>query len=345
MQKKRGSAILIAILLVTGIGTVAFSFGRILYLQVASASRYENGAGAYYAAESGLEEGFLRYRYDRSTQQPLMSGVATDWLTKPGNVDRYNLSDGKTIGDNSSGMVKTVAVSDLSKQYYDLRMGSSIGNISSNDSTDVDPAFITADYATSSDSPYYIPRDTTKKISLGDLYLGGDDLDLYFRSYPNMTGYTHSLAKKECTLVEVKLVGQIDGASSPEQYKAMLYNPSTNCDYARDLIKLDSTLGDQVNVKYNYLGSGDYSFKSVLRYAMGLGSFHYSNATLYLKPIGADIAYKTKDSAGLSDLHSGYTTLTSTGYYGGTARTLETKIDYQNGSLFDLYDYVIFSGS
>ena len=40
-----------------------------------------------------------------------------------------------------------------------------------------------------------------------------------------------------------------------------------------------------------------------------------------------------------------YSYLNSTGYYGGVTRTLTANIDRQSGTLYDLYDYVIFKGN
>ena len=64
-MKKRGSALIIALLIMATVGGVTFGIGRLFFLDRSITALYENSTIAYYAAESGLEEGMLRYRYKK----------------------------------------------------------------------------------------------------------------------------------------------------------------------------------------------------------------------------------------------------------------------------------------
>ena len=57
-------------LLITSIGVITFGIGRALFVQTQTGALYENGVMAYYAAESGIEEGFLMYRYNQNSEIP-----------------------------------------------------------------------------------------------------------------------------------------------------------------------------------------------------------------------------------------------------------------------------------
>ena len=109
-MKKKGSAILIATLLVTAIGSLAFSFGKILLADITSASIYENGVGSYYSAESGIEEGMLRYRFSSSATVP-----ETGWgLDNSDLVYRSDLT-AKTLDTGlSAGVSRADDVAELS---------------------------------------------------------------------------------------------------------------------------------------------------------------------------------------------------------------------------------------
>lgn len=335
MHKLRGSAILVAILLVTAVGVVGLSFGRILYLQVTTSSKYESGISAYYAAESGLEEGFLRYRYDRNSQLPATLSDK-DWISKTNDYVRKNVSSRLVIKED---LQRATTLTSNADQIYDLRIGSKVKDVSSNIETDgltaVDTNPKNTDFATSG-SPYYIERDTTKKIDLADA-LNGEDIDLYFKSYKTTDTGLSVFNDEKCVLIEAKIVGESGG--EVKELKRLLKNSA--CTYPTTSFTLEAgTTSD-----YSY--TADSAVVTSLKAAMNYSAYNFSSATLYLKPIGADIAYKLSlhNSSNSVHLASAMTTVTATGYYGGVARTLQSKIAYQNGSLFDLYDYVIFDGT
>lgn len=354
MRKARGSAIVIAIMIITAIGMVAFYFGRVLLYEIASAALVENGVGAYYAAESGIEEGFLRYRFNRNAEVPFsgwteneekysrnnLSDSCVEVL--PGEPCVYNGGDGLGIFKNNSDYVYP------NRQLFDLRMGHKVsvhGNGSSPAALAFDHTVIPFNdpYATS-DSVYRIKRDESKKFDMSQNFaIGGEDIELSFTWTKNENDNTEILSapldNSACVLIEAKLTGTRAGA--PKEYKKLLYNPSLSCDYSS--IFQD---GDNSVISYPAFSAENISttnsFKSYV-----FDSAPLDNAILFLKPLGADIDIMIRPSIGasLSSVTGPYSSIKSIGHFGGVTRTIEANIDRQSGTMYDLYDYVIYKAS
>ena len=340
MQKKRGSAIVIAMLLVTAVGAVGFTFGKVLNIQITNETLYENGVGAYYAAESGIEEGFLRYRYDRNSvatptegQVPTFLGLphpAQRWLSLPKNVIRANLTSSIVYGNSTTGVLKSslAGITDPNTQYYDLRMGSVIGGTVGNLA------------APTLDPNYHIARDETRKIGLGSIFNVGDDITLSFRITP-LSGVSNPpvFDNDKCTLIEAKLeLQQVQNGPIIEKKKLISNTDhSVVCPYGTIITDYTTT------IPY-ILPASNIATVTFLKNLMA-GSASYYQATLFLKPIGSDIDYsltETGPAVAQNPLNGANSVVTSTGYYGGVARTLRADINLTSGSLYDLYDYVIY---
>lgn len=315
---RRGSAIILAMFIITAIGTAAFSVGRLMYLEVASARAYERGINAYYAAESGLEEAFLRYRYNHNTQVPLGGeGMDSD------RVLRSDLTQNILLSDVNSGLSQSgTGITNQNNQIYDLSLTSKVTQIGNSDLASV-----------AAGANNHIPRDEAKKYWLGNLTTG-QDIHLTFLSLGNPAASPSVLAKLECTLLEVKIIGRASAASPLEEHKRMFRNSATaTCDYAGILDTMDPqenyVLDPSNKVSINQL-------KTVV-----WGSTNLYDGELFLKPIGADIAFSLLP-AGTSSIFAPTTEVTSWGYFGNVSRKLAAEIDHQSGSVYDLFDYVAF---
>lgn len=103
-MKQRGSALIISMMLIATVGAVAFGIAKLLFADTAISATYENGAVAYYAAESGIEEGFLRYKYNMNAEVPIgQPEVSAYWIYNDDKVSRTNLSDGTVQGGLAIG--------------------------------------------------------------------------------------------------------------------------------------------------------------------------------------------------------------------------------------------------
>lgn len=321
-SSRRGSAILIAVFLITAIGAIAFSFGRVLFTEVASSSIYENGIGAYFSAESGLEESFLRYRYDQAADVPLSGDI--------NNVYRYNLTN-QSGGPSGVEVAKGTALADQynPKQMFDLSMNPAVDAYGRDVNGDGAIGYLdleNSSYATKdSYSEYYISRDESKKFDFSPVF-DLNDADLLFQPIAGTAvsspAYLNSI---NCAVVEVRITGEYGGEI--KEKKNLFANPA--CTYPSSL-------------SYDKQYQSDESHFLISDLKTRIWNVPLDKATLTIKPIGADIKIMFKKTTG-GTLYGPFTMVNSIGYYGGLSRTLRAEIDRQSGTLYDLFDYVIYS--
>ena len=351
MPKARGSAILIAIMLVTAIGTIGFAFGRVLLQETATANLYENGVGAYYAAESGIEEGFLRYRYNRNEEVPFVN-----WKLGETKVSRSNLTDrsyqmDQTTNDGIDRL--TNSISDSSKQFYDLRMGF-IGYKNKwpffGYDTDSDGQLMASDMVNPS-AEFLYQKDQSLNISFPTNYnffnSPGNDLTLFAK---------FGLIPKSKSIVEAKVIVKKSGGI-PQQYKKMItYDLSGTMALLSPGGDSASFIAATNGTNCSTDGSTNCAWQaaSLITSITGAIPDLNSEVTLQLTPLYSDAyleltnancptaSYTACDKTKITVMPGPYTTISSAGYYGGATRTIEANIDRQSGSLYDLFDYVIY---
>lgn len=360
-MKKRGSAIVIAILLVTAIGGIAFSFGRLFLLEAANASLYENGVGAYYSAESGIEEGFLRYRYNRNAEVPF-GDVATKWTLGEDKVYSSDLTDATCSGAScsGSGVARNRTLSDLSHQLYDLRMGfigtdnkwpfmgQDIDGIGGLNSADIsDPSYGTGKY-----SYLTIQKDQALKIDLSNFDFTSNDINFF-------AGYDSASTSSEKRIVEVKISYDSWGGAVKEVKAIVSADAAGTCSSPNVFNQSGAGLAacqsqivpatsiTSLNSKILNVGALIAGMKGSV---VGMTTPMVGRTSLFIKPLFYNIKVGLTTNSSLplpspdkTNIIPGANTLiTSTGYYGGVTRTLEANIDRQSGTLYDLFDYVIY---
>lgn len=311
-RSSAGSAMIIATLLMASVAGVVFAIGRLLYLDTSISGIYENSIIAYYASESGIEEGLLRYRFNR---QEDIDG------------NRINLSDLSVVTIPSA-----VSVPDPARFYDDLSIinkakfyGNDVnknGIIDINDIKDVKYG-----------EEFTIPRDEAIKIDISDSLSADLKLFLEFGNY--LDGFDKNRA-----FVEAKVVGAKISGGAFYEYKKILVSALANPQCAVNQNSCVAMTAESALDK-------DIYSRDNLRVAISGSVILRSSGTdrvyLYLKPIGAgatigiDVNSKNDNS-----IASPYTTIKSTGYFGGVSRTLEAKVDRQSGTVYDLFDYVIY---
>jgi len=380
-MKQRGSALIISMMLIATVGAAAFGIARLLYADTSIATTYENGTIAYYAAESGVEEGFLRYKYNMNAEVPYVS-----WAFNDTKVFRTNLA-GNTVnnGTTGEGIGNTTSVSDLTRQIYDLRIGylGTYDNAAkkykpffSHDAvydsiTNVNDIF-NADYSTGDYSFLQIPKDEARTFDLSNIDFSANQLDvgLKFISVGNLVGSPKFVPSRECkAMAEVKFL--INGGTAlAKEYKALTsYNPGV----CANVIGIEDSKLDAADAVFatggyttssghdaNAVDNGYYYLLSniltqVLNKA-GATILGTDKVSMTIKPLyyATDISFTTSACKNSSvaciskhdDITAGpYTYISSTGYFGGTTRTLTANIDRQSGTLYDLYSYVLFKGN
>lgn len=335
-MKQRGSAILIAVLLLAALGGVAFGIGRMLYFDTGLANRYENSVIAYYAAESGIEEGMLRYRYDKNEQVPDSAGSFDN--------TRMNLND-LTLPTNAQTTVPVGHLpSNLQKRFYGMQMsylgpyyGVNVNNYAGFNMEDVKNSNYT------DHNEFRIPRDENIKIDVTNLSpdkYPSNDLQLYVK--PVLSSCTSqpisSVTDLQVTrhFIETKVTGKNTQGNTEERKVALLMStttPTRNTEISA--VVIDSGVMKYQNllhsIKLSEFGNPDYSTFS-----------DSTSVELSLKAIGCDYFIGMNPSPLTNMISQPFTLIKSTGYYGGQTRTLEAKIDRQAGTVYDLFDYVIY---
>jgi len=322
MKKSKGSAILIAVLLVAAVGSTAFGIGRLFLMDASVADKYESAVIAYYAAESGIEEGLLRYRYDKNQE-----------VLENNNMPIINLSDEEGKLNNP----KNFSFNPLKRYYVP-----SVEYLSDFYGEDVDGAEGLSEFDLGSgDYPdvYRIPKDESIKLDLSKLK---DDITLYVK-YINTDGDTFNFNSctntNTCPFMEVALIGSTP--TSPDKYQSKIALMATGHDNSFSEAGYIKKSTDPVNgvITYNNLIAGIRSknFDPIFDEEKPLN--------ISLKPLYADaiIGIKAEGiTSGTKILPAPYNTIKSTGHYGGVTRTLEAKIDRQAGTVFDLFDFVLY---
>lgn len=115
LKRKTGSAILIVMLLITVLSSVALTVGYLAMAEVMMETNSQDGMVAYYAAEAGIEDGLLRFRYDNNVQ-------VGSFITGAERVERVDIDE--TDGSVARQPIVNPANSpgDSLRQTYDLRI-------------------------------------------------------------------------------------------------------------------------------------------------------------------------------------------------------------------------------
>lgn len=371
-KKARGSAIVIAMLLISAVGGIAFSFVKIAFLELANASLYENGSVAYYAAESGIEEGFLRYRYNRNAEVPIANWELNDNKTYRSNINEMRTVIGvSSVGRPITNDLRTnggaLTWSNYNKQQiFDLRMGyiGTDGKPIYGQETDGNSFFNESDvknlsYGFGSYQILKIRKDDSFKIDLTGLDFSGNELILHLKYDDSNSSSSFNVLNKRCkALAEIKFLVKTTASSQVREYKELLAPTPSACGSElgidqNSLYGADAMAVVNGNNKQLYIGKND--LKDIFNQSgAAIPSASSVDISLYIKPLYYDafvgISTSTCSHYGAPDcnnISSGampgpYSKIESTGYFGGVAKRLTANIDRQSGTLYDLYDYVIY---
>ena len=321
--KPSGSALIIALLLMAAVGSVAFGIGRIFLLDTSIVGIYENSTIAYYSAEAGIEEGFLRYRYNRNAEIP---APFVDGFVFRTDIENLSVSNAKIE-------VASDPVTTMNRQIYDLDMrlyqdyyGDDRNGNGTLEATDLRDN----SYA----SVYLIPYDESQKIDItSTVDSPSADINLLFRRF---NGFCQAGRDRRKAMVEVKVVGYISGRL--EEVKAIILTPDyngANSSYSVSAIKDDEAIAPVVFSVTNLLSS-------IYTQTGALTNFDQNKSVvLNIKPLVCSVTIGINPTLSGNKITSAFSTVESRGYYGGVGRMLVARIDRQAGTLYDLFDYVI----
>lgn len=144
--RRRGSALIITILLISVISTLAFSVSALTISEFRKAATIQDSISAFYAAESGIEQGLMEYRlwHDVEISKEIYSKLhsANQQVTS---ADSPTESEGsaqtfRLIGPGGVGIANSTA--NRGSSWYDLKMwykGDHIGDLTAIGNPTIDP--------------------------------------------------------------------------------------------------------------------------------------------------------------------------------------------------------------
>lgn len=323
-MKQRGSAILIAVFLVAAVGSAAFAIGRLFLMDAVISDKYESSVIAYYVAESGIEEGLLRYRYNKNQEVPIGSNMPIINLTKNSRESK----DPASYAFAPLNRYYVPSVEYLTEFYGENVVNPGIPSFDANDIADANYPGI-----------YRIPKDEAIKLDLSKV--APSDTITLFVKYKKIDSdedfdFT-SPCGTECPFLEVALTGQTpdSGKNLYQSKMALVANGHTNSFNADDFISETTDVTTEVITYKDLVGRIRAKNKAPI--------FDDTDVlSLMIKPLYADAIIGIKTKSTDKKLPAPYNTVKSTGYYGGVTRTLEAKIDRQAGTVYDLFDFVLY---
>jgi len=330
LRVKSGSAMVITLLLLATVGSISFAVGRLFVLDLAMSRIYDDSVVAYYAAESGIEEGLLRYRFNKNAE--IEEGT-------PGEADSYSFAMRNDLETYLSSTTSTLAgySPTATDRVYDFRMyfrEKDLCNINLGDNNGVcDPS--------ENDEWINIPADESMKFDLTEVKRNDYKLMI------------NSSVPGDQIAVEVKIIANKLGQLEPVEYKKL---------YVSGLLYGAPGLGSSYSV-INGTSNPFVDFKenNILASIVGAninnidtGAFDNGERRmeLFIKPIvisdqydnykSGDINIMLKRDNTYASIAGLYSTIKSTGHYGNVTRTLKAEIDRQSGTLYDVFDFVLY---
>ena len=119
----RGFALLLTLVVVSVIGVVAFGVGRLTLTEFRQTMRFQDSQNALQAAEAGIEDGLVRFRFNRDTEVPYGSkDTCTSTVPEPTATTTYVLRVNLSNGVRSCIDPSKTPPPDPSQNVYDLRV-------------------------------------------------------------------------------------------------------------------------------------------------------------------------------------------------------------------------------
>lgn len=336
-KKKKAAALLTAILLSSIIGAVAIGVSALAVRQVNISETYSNGLVAFYSSESGLEEGLLRYRFNKDTEIPLVINATMDAIGRTPARKYRSFLNGNTGID--VGNINFYLLSDRS-QVYDLQTYykqkyygddvNSDGYISQADFTNLNRP---------NNDFYKLTKDEQKDFTI----TGSNNPSTDNRIYLFWRWSSNCNAGRARRALEVKL--KVDTAASDlpadrDEYTALFKD--TTC--SQTIVNADTPTIVASGPTVFAPAGGDADLKT----KMNILSLKV--VSMSLKSIGGSdndyiaFGFNQGNKNGGSKVAGPTTTIRSLGYFGGVTREISANIDRQSGTILDIFNYVIYKG-
>lgn len=279
-MRKRGSSLILVVVIMSAIITVVFGANRLALVQYNQSNRDEDNVAALYAAKAGIEDGLARFRYNRDAE----TGATPD---------RYDL----TTGTQNANPIPTDQYYDLSIKFRNSQIGS-FTDFTNNPTAVKDTVLELTGFSQDWPNPYYLRYRFD-----------------FFDCSPNQS-----------QLVQIQQITQTADQNAPITYDQITVKKPNGT-------TVDSQ--DTTNIFIHSLpNAGERLTSSVRLRAYGC-SIKYALATTESSGAGGNVG---------PEFDNLKTTITATGYYGQTKRTLVADINRVSGQLIGIYDFNIYAG-
>ncbi|MCR4308313.1 MAG: hypothetical protein NUV80_07230 [Candidatus Berkelbacteria bacterium] len=310
MKRLRASSLVLVLVVITGIIIVVFGASRLTLVQYNQSNRDEDNIFALYAAKAGIEDGLLRFRYNRNAETQL--NTTDDPKDK---VSRYNLTTGSSAGEVNEGST-TPNFAKPTDQYYDMKLNFRVQSIGD---FDFSPKSI-------------IAKDDFLEISGFEQKNNPYYLRVAFHFYEPGSNGNIDCSDRTKALVQMQRV--VEGATEP--YRQFTAKPNNGG------VVYDSMNSD-ANIEVDPISSSQLT--ATFRFRPYYCDVAYALATTMAtngRGVDNNGAAIPNDSGPLFGGLKSY--VTSTGYYGAAKRTLIGEIDRISGQLISIYDFNLYSG-
>jgi len=321
LRHQGGIALITTIILTSIMLTSVVLVSREMIDEVRNSTRIDNSLTAYYAAEAGLEDALLEWRYNHDAE----ISQENDSVPEPNSIDvtatSYNTPRTVNLLTNARGYVPSTDPNKYTTPYYELTMWSKVDQIS-NQQVLQDDAY----------------EFTIENMQSNSLVLRWQNIDDGNSIY-NDNGYR----------VEITVYDEKGNLVNPDYTKGFSCPPN---DTDRDWKLIKSSLyplGDYtskriIRIKPWYTKNSLDNCATPPTGGDGLNT----DGTIPGTTIGNNIpGINLNITKSTTNDKISYSTanIESVGYYGGVARKIIATIDKRTGNISNIFDYAIYSGS
>ncbi len=314
---QRGIALITTIILTSIMLTSVVLVSKEMVDEVRNSTRIDNSLIAYYAAEAGLEEAMLEWKYDHDVE------ISEENDNDPGvDVTSTSNSTPRTVDITNDITIPNTTTKEYTNSYYELKMWNKV------------PCIVTTGDLNAFGCATIAPlkADDVYQISIDNIGTNNLTLDFIPRANPNPDEFGNGY-RVELTVLDEN--GNI--INSAKSFRCPLYTTQT--------------------LSYNSTTLSGSSGKRIIRIKPWYVQYSSSpncdknptNGATNL-PISPDFPYiHLKVNYPLftnRPLISGPVSyIESVGFYGGVQRKIIASIDRSSGNITSILDYSIYSGS
>lgn len=304
----KGTALLVTVLLAGAVGALAFGLFKIANSEFFIGTKEEEGIEAFYAAQAGVEDALMRFKFKTDGSLEIPDGAREDTP----DVLRVDVNDADGNHKNLIGITKYQNdISPNENQYiYDLKVWSKVKRI---DLT--------------------LEKDQSIILDVSEPSERGENIFVRWEAEGT------SPATKDSAKLWYRL-SDPEGASQDPRgqlkrdfftYLAYQQDNLSGVNPARGPSRTDFSGVSALPADTNNNNFSLYNFKTLKFKAFGETG---SRIHLIVRTLG-----NSDSLIGGPKIY-----IESTGYYGNTARKIKVTLDRESKSVLDIFDYVIYSG-